>query len=207
MYVEAGNSMFFYCPANHIHIDRTLATAVTINPTFNNTIIPNLGMSTGNIVDALGTPTPVSTTYTDLASGINMRDSVGVLYFWTGTRTYPLTAGQCIDGAKGILLQFSWTTWKSGGVNAFKLQNVYSASPTDTVCASGVGGVLKAATDTIDCGDSTGVWKGQNLANVNGTATVYIPLTAGAGHHFIRITPHSKVMYIYGLTIRARYVW
>jgi hypothetical protein len=61
MYVEAGNSMFFYCPANHIHIDRTLATAVTINPTFNNTINPNLGMDMGRIMDAVEAPATYTT--------------------------------------------------------------------------------------------------------------------------------------------------
>jgi hypothetical protein len=51
--VEAGNSQFFYCPANHLHIDRTLATAVTINVTYNNQINPSLGFnSVPNLVDA-----------------------------------------------------------------------------------------------------------------------------------------------------------
>ena len=151
----------------------------------------------------LRAPTPVAVSWSTLASGITLRDSTGL--WWKGTRTFPLTAGASVDGAKAILLEFTWTTWKSGGVNAFTLWNVFSGSATDTTCASHIADSSMA--DSIDCGDSTGVWKGQNLANVNGTATVLIPIGTGAGHHFIRMTPHSTTMYIYGLNIRARYVW
>ena len=156
-----------------------------------------------SIATLLSAPTPVAVSWSTLASGITLRDSTGL--WWTGTRTFPLTAGASVDGAKAILLEFTWTTWKSGGVNAFTLWNVFSGSATDTTCASHIADSSMA--DSIDCGDSTGVWKGQNLANVNGTATVLIPIGTGAGHHFIRMKPHSTTMYIYGLNIRARYVW
>jgi len=156
-----------------------------------------------SLATLLSAPTPVAVSWSTLASGITLRDSTGL--WWTGTRTFPLTAGASVDGAKAILLEFTWTTWKSGGVNAFTLWNVFSGSATDTTCASHIAD--SSMPDSIDCGDSTGVWKGQNLANVNGTATVLIPIGTGAGHHFIRMTPHSTTMYIYGLNIRARYVW
>jgi hypothetical protein len=42
-YVESGRSMFLYSPCDSVYIIRGDATAVTVNPTYNNQINPSLG--------------------------------------------------------------------------------------------------------------------------------------------------------------------
>ena len=156
-----------------------------------------------SIATLLSAPTPVAVSWSTLASGITLRDSTGL--WWTGTRTFPLTAGPNIDGARAVLLELTWEFWKDGGTNAFTLWNVFSPSATDTTCVTAIQSTCTP--DSIDCGDSTGVFAGQDIVNVHGSATILVPIPAGAGHHFVRMKPHHTCMYIYKLNIRARYVW
>jgi hypothetical protein len=222
MYVEAGNSMFFYCPANHIHIDRTLATAVTINPTFNNSIIPNLGMSTVAISDAVNAPTPVADESSDIFTGLEL-----IIGHPTATirnhnhSTFPLTAGMNIDGAKAVVLELSWTKWVHGG---FAIQPIYSASATDTGAASCVrawNGTAYAPSwaDSVSMDDSTAAFittPDSTAVNwrTNGTATILLDHLPGAGYLFVRLYPHDYAIavgsttgiHIHGLTLKARKV-
>jgi hypothetical protein len=226
MVVEAGNSMFFYCPANNLAIDRTLATAVTINPTFNNNIIPNLGISTTAIKDAVTAPTPVSSSSQDMFSGLEL-----IIGHPTATirnhnhSTFPLTGGMDIAGAKAVVLELSWTKWVHGG---FAIQPIYSASATDTGAASCVyasklvGAVYSFEpnwADSISMDDSTAVFMTTPDSaavnwRTNGTATIRLNNLPGAGYLFVRLYPHDYAIavgsttgiHIHGLNCVARKV-
>jgi len=213
--VEAGNSMFFYCPADHLAIDRTLATAVTINPTFNNAIVPNLGISTVNLQDAVEGPTPVAVSPAiSIFSGLELIAGASTATVFNKThRTYPITGGIPVDGVKAVLIQLDWTKWVHGGL---AIEPIFSASAIDTgaACYSPLGmvsGQAGVATwrDTISMDDSlpAGFVAGTDFVVTNGTATLRLNIPPGAGYLYLRLFPHSYAgIHIHGFNGTARKV-
>jgi hypothetical protein len=186
MTVEAGNSKFFYCPANRLSIDRTLATAVTINATFNNNILPNLGSNVGAITALVGAPTPVTVSESNVFTGLTLNHrSVGSATNLKAAayRTFPVTAGIDVHGAKALYLVIDWTDWKHGG---FTVQHKFSPSATDTSFYY-YDGATWASADTVSLTDSTGALL-NTPRGVAGSVMLRIPDVPGAGYYFCKIT-------------------
>jgi hypothetical protein len=162
-----------------------------------------------SIATLLSAPPPVTCHEQEIFSGLNMIDST--LQFWVGKRTYPYAGAPNVDGARAILVCFDWTTYVNGG---FTLYNVWASTPIDTACFSAIafpgynGTVLTTAhVDTINCDDSTGVFVG--VRRYLGSATILLPVPAGAGYYFSKLQPHGvkgENCHIHGLNERVRVV-
>jgi hypothetical protein len=186
MYVEAGNSMFFYCPANHIHIDRTLATAVTINPTFNNTIIPSLGISTVKLqtaIDSIATavyaPTPVTVSDPILLWDVTrFTQTGGTTSVTQKIRTLPVI-GENVDGAKGLMLIADWDFFKGTTTGSFSIQTVYSTVAGDTFASNQI--------------DSTAGSASRNFWRIDSLVT---PIKQGTGYEsFVVRLPNNAALF------------
>lgn len=152
MVVDAGNSMFFYCPANNLVINRTLATAVTINPTFNNTIIPNLGMDMGRIMDAVEAPATYTTETILLTSNNSstsmphhFQDTIKASVDVSGYREvyFKVLADSIVaDSMQCWFLSANTGSLVSGNASVFPLDGAVSTATTAFFpCAYGAAGV------------------------------------------------------------------
>jgi hypothetical protein len=166
-------------------------------------------------MDSLATlqsgPTPVAVTSAfPIFSGIEMiAGTSSPTIFNTGRRTYPITGGMPLDGAKAVLLQFSWLKWVHGG---FAFQPVYATTAVDSGAMSysptcySLSGTASWA-DSIALDDSTSAAAGFVPVVNNGTATVRLPVPPGAGYLFVRMWAHADAgIHIHDLGLTARKV-
>lgn len=199
-----GTAGQFTVHCDSINVVRTLSTKVTVLLGYPNGPCPSFAGS--DAAKYLSDPIPVETSWQDMFVDLSMVGgaTTSASTFCTSRRTYPITAGMPLDGAKRILLEFSWTKWVHGG---FAFQPIYSASATDT------GAMCYSTTwaDSIEMDDSLGVADGFVPVVANGTATVLLNVQPGAGYLYIRAWPHARItadnaVHIHSITLRARKV-
>jgi hypothetical protein len=186
--------------------------AVVSAQTYEAALVAKERAAIDSIAAAVNAPAPVALSWLTMFTGIEMIAGHPTVTIRNHNHsTFPLTAGMNIDGAKAILLEFSWTKWVHGG---FAAQAIYSASATDTGSASCVwawNGSAYAPTwaDTFSMDDSTAAFMttpdstGALNWRTSGKATVLLDHLPGAGYLFVRLYPHD---YVIAVECKARKV-
>ena len=177
------------------------------------------------IIDLLEGPTPVAVSEHTLWSGLHMQQTTAAsatnLKAGAGgggtapvgnRRTFPVTAGANVDGAKALELIIDWTNFEHGG---FRVEHVFANSSTDTAAFfyGGAGRNLDtlAVTDSVAlCTDTRHAVPGVVITpDVAGSIVIRIPAVPGAGYYFCRIYPWGSAHgnWITGTTGTLRVVY
>ena len=169
----------------------------------------------------LSDPTPIAVSEHTLWSGLNMQQttvgSATNLKAGGGSapvgnrRTFPVTAGANVDGAKALELIIDWTNFEHGG---FRVEHVFANSSTDTAAFfyGGAGRSLDslAVTDSVAlCSTQYAVPGLVITPDVAGSIVIRIPAIPGAGYYFCRIYPWGSAHgnWITGTTGTLRVVY
>jgi hypothetical protein len=141
------------------------------------------------ILALLKEPTPVTVSESNIFTGLtlNSRSAGSATNLKAAaSRTFPVSAGIDVHGAKALYLVIDWTDFKHGG---FTVQHKFSPSATDTSFYY-YDGALWASADTVGLSDSTGSLAG-TPRGVAGSAMLRIPDVPGAGYYFCKITAYG----------------
>lgn len=193
IYVMGGSSMSVYCPCDSLRVDRTSATKVYVNPTYNTSIFPSMSINQGELAGYLDGPTPVTVSVSPVISDLTMKK--------TSHQTYPVE-GIPVDGAHAVLVTFDWDRFTAADTSGFAWSPVFGASASD----SGVTNLTKAGaldTYTVD------VLKVADTVSATGSISQLITLPDGgmfSGYMFIRIYPWASNN-VDGLNAVARVVY
>jgi len=155
-------------------------------------------------------PAPVSVSSSSVFAGITMESGVAGsatnLKYYTSRKTFPVTGGISVAGAKALNLVITWANFEHGG---FRIQHYFSSSAIDT---SGFyyDGALWSGADTVSITDSVGLTSAQVITpDVAGTMVIRIPdVPGGDVYYFCRITPWgiAHANWITGLSAELRKV-